>query len=57
MSVERRIREEKHSLGFYVANSEENRIRGVAASETISTKDTVTSGLNMFQKEQFKIKE
>ena len=44
MSVERCNREKKNSLGFYVANSEENLIRGIAAAETISTEDTVTSG-------------
>ena len=30
-------------MGFYVANSEENLIRGVAATKTINTEDTVTS--------------
>ena len=44
MSVERCVREEENSLGFYVANSEENLINGVAAAETINTEDTVTSG-------------
>ena len=44
MSVELCIREEKNSLGFYVANSEENLIKGVSAAETICTEDTVTSG-------------
>ena len=32
MSVEHCVREEENSLGFYVANSEENLIRGVAAA-------------------------
>ena len=43
-SVERCVREEENSLGFYVANSEENLIRGVAAAKKISTEDTVTGG-------------
>ena len=34
MSVELCIREEENSLGFYVANSGENLIKGVAAAET-----------------------
>ena len=44
MSVERCIREDKNSLGFYVTKSEENLIKGVAAAEIIKTEDTVTSG-------------
>ena len=43
ISVEQCIREEENSLGFYVANSEENLIRGVSAAETINTKETITS--------------
>ena len=43
MIVEHYVREEKHSLVFYVANSEENLIRGVAAAETINTEGTVMS--------------
>ena len=39
ISVERCIREEENSLGFYVANSEENLIRGVSTAETINTRD------------------
>ena len=35
ISVERCIREEESSLGFYVANLEENLIRAVSAAETI----------------------
>ena len=35
MRVERCVREEENILGFYVVNSEENFIRGVAAAETI----------------------
>ena len=33
ISVERCIREEENSLGFYVANSEENLIRRISAAE------------------------
>ena len=44
MSVECCIREEENSLGFYVANSEENLIKGVYAAETINTEGTLTSG-------------
>ena len=43
MSVECCVREE-NNLGFYVANSEENLIKGVYAAETINTEDTLTSG-------------
>ena len=43
ISVERCIREEENSLGFYVANSEENLIRGLSAAETISTRETIMS--------------
>ena len=43
ISVERCIREEENSLGFYVANWEENLIRGVSAAETINTRETITS--------------
>ena len=35
ISVERCIREEENSLGFYVANSEENLIRRISAAETM----------------------
>ena len=42
ISVEQCIREEENSLGFYVANSEENHIRGVSAAETINTKETIS---------------
>ena len=37
------IREEENSLGFYVANSGENLIRGVLEAETINTRETITS--------------
>ena len=43
ISVERCIREEENSLGFYVANSEENLIRRVSTAETINTRETITS--------------
>ena len=43
ISVERCIREEENSSGFYVANSKENLIRGVLAAETINTRETITS--------------
>ena len=43
ISVEQGIREEEYSLGFYVANSEENLIRGVLVAETINTRETITS--------------
>ena len=43
ISVEQCIREEENSLGFYVANSEENLIRVVSAAETINTRETITS--------------
>ena len=42
MSVELCVREEENSLVFYVAKSEVNLIKGVAAAETINTGDTVT---------------
>ena len=43
ISVERCIREEENRLGFYVANSEENLLRGVSAAETINTRETISS--------------
>ena len=43
ISVKQCIREEENSLGFYVANSEENLIRGVSAAETINTRETISS--------------
>ena len=52
MSVERCVREERNSLGFYVANSEEILIRGVAAADTVSTENTVMSGEFKKQKAQ-----
>ena len=33
----------KNSLGFYVAYSEKNLIRGVSAAETINTREIITS--------------
>ena len=41
ISVERCIREEENSLGFYVAKSGENLTRGVSAAETINTRKTI----------------
>ena len=41
--LERCIREEENCLGFYVANSEENLIRGVSAAKTINTRETISS--------------
>ena len=52
MSCECSVKEEENSLVFYVANSEENLIRGVAAAEKISTEDTVMSGEFKKQKTQ-----
>ena len=52
MSVEQCVREEEYSLGFYVTNSEESLIKGVAAAATITTGDTVTSGEFTKQKAQ-----
>ena len=52
MSVELCVREEENSLVFYVAKSEVNLIKGVAAAETINTGDTVTSGEFKKQKAQ-----
>ena len=44
MSVEHCVREEENSLSFYVANSEENLVKGVSAAGTINTDATLTSG-------------
>ena len=41
ISVEQCIREEENSLWFYVANPEEDLIRGVSAAETINTRETI----------------
>ena len=46
------VREKENSLGFYVVNFEENLIKGVAPTETIHTKDNVTSGEFKKQKAQ-----
>ena len=51
-SVECCVREEENGSSFYVANSEENLIRGVAAAEIINTEDTVMSGEFKKQKAQ-----
>ena len=50
--MERCVEEEGNSLGFYVSKSEENFIRGVIASETISTEDALMSGEFKKQKAQ-----
>ena len=52
ISVERCIREKENSLGFYVANLEENLIRGVSAAEKINTRETITSVEFKKQKEK-----
>ena len=52
MSVERCVKEEENSLGFYVANSEEDLIWGVATAERINPEDTVISGEFKKQKAQ-----
>ena len=44
ISVEQCFRGEENSLGFYVANSKENLIRGVSAAGTVNTRETITSG-------------
>ena len=43
ISVERCVSDEENSLGFYVANSEDNLIKGVAAAGTINTEDAILS--------------
>ena len=43
ISVERCIREEENSFGFYFVNSEENLIRWVLAAETTNTRETTKS--------------
>ena len=52
MGVERCVREEKNSLVLYVANSDENLIKGVPEAEVINTEDTATSGEFKKQKAQ-----
>ena len=52
IGVKRCVREEENSLGFYVANSGENLIRGVAAARTIRMEGIITSGEFRKQKEQ-----
>ena len=37
------VENKENSLCFYVANSEENLIRGVSTAETINTRETITS--------------
>ena len=43
INAEQCIREKENSLGFYVANAEENLIRGVSAAEIIYARETITS--------------
>ena len=43
ISAETWIREDENSLGFCVANSEENLIIGVSTAEAINTRKTITS--------------
>ena len=43
ISVEWCIRKEENSLGFYVANLEQNLIRGVSTAETSNTRETIPS--------------
>ena len=43
MRVESCVKEEENSSGFYVANSEENLIKGVSAAKTINMEDTLRS--------------
>ena len=52
IGVERCAREAENSLGFYVANSGENLIRGVATAGTIRTQGIITSGEFKKQREQ-----
>ena len=52
ISVERCMREEENSLGFYVANSEENLIRGVLTAQTINTRENITSAEFKKQREK-----
>ena len=37
------ISAEENSLGFYIANSEENLVRGISAAKTVNTRETITS--------------
>ena len=52
ISVERCASDEENSLGFYVANSDNNLIRGFAAAGTISTEDAKLSRDLKKQKEK-----
>ena len=52
IGVERCVREEENSLGFFVANSGENPVRGVATAWTIRTERIITSGEFKKQREQ-----
>ena len=52
ISVERCVSDEENSLGFYVANSEDNLTKGVAAAGTINTEDAILSRELKKQKEK-----
>ena len=52
ISVERCVSDEGNSFGFYVANSEDNLIKGVAAAGTINTEDAILSRELKKQKEK-----
>ena len=52
ISAKQCIREEEKSLGFYVANLEENLIRGISAAKTINMSETITSAEFKKQKAQ-----
>ena len=52
IGVERCVREKENSLRFYVTNSGENLIRGVAAAGTLRTEGIVTNGGLKIWKEQ-----
>ena len=52
INVERCVRKEDNSLGFYIANSEEKFIKGDAAAEKIITEDNVTT--REFKKQELK---
>ena len=52
ISVERCVSDEENSLGFYVANSDDNLIRGVAAAGTTNMEDTILGRELKKQKEK-----
>ena len=55
IGVERCVGEKENSLGFYVAISGENLIRGVAAAGTIRVEGIITSG--EFKKQEHELKQ